>query len=281
MSLEPIENPSKCSRKRSARTAFDGISHIMMTRSPFCSAREALRFEQRDDLRGLAQRAHERDHHLHVGEAHVVANALHRRALEREAIVELRRDVARCAAKSEHRILFVRLVALAADQVRVFVRLEVGKPDDHLLRPERRGDRRHTLGDLADVELGRTRIAADALPYLALQLGRLLVDLDQRLRVDPDILVDDEFQPREADALVRELAKLERELGIADVHHDLRGHRAACDRARHRRPRRREGRHRHGRCRLRRTTPSPARRPRGCALRRRSRRPQECRARAR
>ena len=35
MSLLPIEKPSKCSRKRSARIAFDGISHIMMTRRPF------------------------------------------------------------------------------------------------------------------------------------------------------------------------------------------------------------------------------------------------------
>ncbi|MNC85257.1 hypothetical protein D3C83_08480 [compost metagenome] len=35
MSLEPMENPSKCSRNWSARIAFEGISHIMMTRSPF------------------------------------------------------------------------------------------------------------------------------------------------------------------------------------------------------------------------------------------------------
>ena len=99
-------------------------------------------------------------------------------ALEREAIVELRRDVARCAAKAQHRILLVRLEALAADEIRVLVGLEIGQPDDHLLRPERRRDRGHALGDLGDVELGRARIAADALRDLALQLGRLPVEVD-------------------------------------------------------------------------------------------------------
>src|SRR5690242_10053667 len=38
-SFEPIEKPSKYSRKRSASSAFDGISHIMMTRKPFSPRR--------------------------------------------------------------------------------------------------------------------------------------------------------------------------------------------------------------------------------------------------
>ena len=37
-----------------------------------------------------------------------------------------------------------------------------------------------------------------------------------------DVVVDDELEPREADAGVRQLRELERELRVADVHHDLR-----------------------------------------------------------
>ena len=48
MSLMPIEKPSKCSRKRSASIAFDGISHIMITRRPFSPRFRPLRREQRD-----------------------------------------------------------------------------------------------------------------------------------------------------------------------------------------------------------------------------------------
>ena len=35
MSFEPIEKPSKCSRNSSGTAAFEGISHIMITSSPF------------------------------------------------------------------------------------------------------------------------------------------------------------------------------------------------------------------------------------------------------
>ncbi len=38
-SLEPIENPSTCSRNASALIAFEGTSHIMMTSSPFSPRR--------------------------------------------------------------------------------------------------------------------------------------------------------------------------------------------------------------------------------------------------
>jgi len=39
--------------------------------------------------------------------------------------------------------------------------------------------------------------------------------------MDADVLVDDELEPGEADALVGQPAELEGELGVADVHHDL------------------------------------------------------------
>ena len=39
--------------------------------------------------------------------------------------------------------------------------------------------------------------------------------------MDADVVVDDELEPREADARVRHLREVERELRVADVHHDL------------------------------------------------------------
>ena len=43
------------------------------------------------------------------------------------------------------------------------------------------------------------------------------------LGVHADVVVDDELQPRQAHALVGQLAKIKRQLRVADVHHDLGG----------------------------------------------------------
>ena len=72
--------------------------------------------------------------------------------------------------------------------------------------------------------------------------------------MDADVAVDDELEPREAHAFVRQPPELERELGIADVHHDLgRRRRHAVERDVDDLDRR-AARRRRGRCRLRRTT---------------------------
>jgi hypothetical protein len=185
------------------------------------AARESVLRQQRDHLLGLSDRADKGDHDLDIGQSHVVAHALDRTALELEAIVELRRDIARGAAESEHRIFLVRLVARAADQVRVFVGLEVGQPDDDLLRRERRGNRGHAFDDLGDIELGRAVVAGCALGDLRLDFRRLRIELDKRLRMHADIFVDDELEAGEPHAFVRQPAELEGKLGVADVHHDL------------------------------------------------------------
>ena len=192
---------------------------------PVTAALEPLFLQKRDHHLRFLERAHERDHQLDVREAHRLANALHRGAFEGEAIVEFLRNVTSRAAEPDHRILLVRFIALAAHQVRILVRFEVRQTDDHLLGPKRRCDSRDPLGDLAHVELGRALVATDALADLALQVRRLTVELEQRLRVDADVLVDDEFETREPDAFVRQAAELERELRIADVHHELGRHR--------------------------------------------------------
>ena len=74
-------------------------------------------------------------------------------AFEREAGLVARMVVARCTAEAEHRIFLDRLVGAAADQVGVFVGLEVAQPHDHILGIERGGDHGDALGELVDEEL--------------------------------------------------------------------------------------------------------------------------------
>ena len=40
--------------------------------------------------------------------------------------------------------------------------------------------------------------------------------------MDPDVVVDNEFEPREADAVVRQTRDRKRVVRVADIHHDLR-----------------------------------------------------------
>ena len=46
--------------------------------------------------------------------------------------------------------------------------------------------------------------------------------IDERHRVNADVIVDDEFEPREADAVVRQMRNGKGVVGVADVHHYLR-----------------------------------------------------------
>ena len=91
MSFEPIEKPSKCSRNSSARIALDGSSHIMITCRPFSPRRRPCSPSSSITPSRLGERAHERDHDLDVGQAHLVAHVLQRLALHREAVGEVRR----------------------------------------------------------------------------------------------------------------------------------------------------------------------------------------------
>ena len=97
---------SRSRSRRNARgsgrrgSAFDGISHIMITRSPLRRARGPAPSAARSPsplpssvrTNGIISST--------LVKPIVVAHALHRRALEREAVVELRRDVARRAAEA-------------------------------------------------------------------------------------------------------------------------------------------------------------------------------------
>ncbi len=255
MSFDPIDMPSKYSRYRSASRALVGSSHIMMCFRPLSPRFRPLSASSCGDGLGLAQGAHERHHDLHIGQSHLVAHALQRAAFEFEAGPEHLVDVARRAAKAQHRILFVRLVVLAADQIGIFVRFEVRQAHDHRLRREGRGDLRDAFGELVDVEIHRPVVAGDLLADGVLELGALLVEFQQRPRMHADHAVDDELQARQADALVRNSREIERAVGIADVHGDLHRDRAAWNPSRCCAGRTPACPRRRSRCRLRRRTP--------------------------
>jgi hypothetical protein len=110
-SFEPIDMPSKCSRNWSARMALLGTSHIMISRRPLTPRFRPRSASISHHALGLAHGAHEGHHDLDVGQPHVVAHALERLALHREGVAELAADVAAGAAKAEHRVLFIGLVA--------------------------------------------------------------------------------------------------------------------------------------------------------------------------
>ena len=53
------------------------------------------------------------------------------------------------------------------------------------------------------------------------EIGVLLVELQERFWVHADHAIDDELQPRQADAGVGDAGEIEGPLGVAHVHHDL------------------------------------------------------------
>ena len=148
--------------------------------------------------------AAERDHQLDVGQAHLVAHALHRRAFEREALGIGRVRVARGAAKADHRIRLGRLEPAPAEQARVFVGLEVRHAHDHRLRIERRGDRADAFGQLAHEVVGRASHGPRVRRAICVAHGRVVdaLGMHQRHRMGLDVLGDDELHARQADAVV-------------------------------------------------------------------------------
>ena len=91
------------------------------------------------------------------------------------------------------------------------------------MRREGCGNARHALGELLDEEPDRVfvarHLAADLLLHARIE-GR---EVEQGARVHADHPVDDEFEPGEANAMVRDRGEIEGAVRVADVHHDAHG----------------------------------------------------------
>ena len=81
--------------------------------------------QQLGDFCSLSKCAYKRNHDFNIGQTHVVAYALDGFTFHRKRFPEIFTDVTRCTSKTKHWIFFFRLVARAANQLAVFVGLEV------------------------------------------------------------------------------------------------------------------------------------------------------------
>ena len=102
----------------------------------------------------------EGNHDAQIGQPHVLAHAAQRGTFEREAGGIGRVRVACRTAEAEHRILFLGLEALTAEQPRVLVGLEIGQADDHGLGIEGGCDHAHALREPFDEIIGRAWVVA-------------------------------------------------------------------------------------------------------------------------
>src|SRR5690606_30406588 len=97
---------------------------------------------------------------------------------------------------------------------------------------EGRADGGHAFGQLFHEEGARAGIAPGGGLDGFLQVAVDVRIVQDRLGVDVDVVVDDEFQARQADTAVGNLGEVEGQLRVADVHHDLQadvGHFAPAD----------------------------------------------------
>ena len=79
---------------------------------------------------------------------------------------------------------------------------------------------RDAFGELFDEESHRVVVARHLAADLVLHAGIEAREIEQRARVHADHAVDDELEPREADAVVRDRGEVEGPVRVADVHHD-------------------------------------------------------------
>src|SRR5690606_14783646 len=183
---------------------------------------EAVFRHQCDDLFAFFDGAAERDHRFDVGQTHVVAGTLKSEAFELKSGSVTVVVIARRSAKTDHRIFFFRFEFLAADEHRIFVRFEIGHTDDHRFRIERGGDAADPFRQTTDKEIFRRfflNAVRDRFDVFTIPQVRVIYE---RHRMYADVIVDDEFEPGEPDAVVRQTRNGERVVRVADVHHHLR-----------------------------------------------------------
>lgn len=200
----------------------DGIgrnfAHHIQAQTVFTALETMLGKDFRDGL-NFADRANEGNHQFNIGKPHFITHTLHGEAFHFEAIREAVSDVTRSTAEAQHRVFFIRFVARAANELLVFVALKVGHTNDHFARPESTRDGGHAFGKLADEELARAFVALRKTIHRVAQFARDVRIVEHQLRMQTDVVVDDEFKTSQTDAFVWNLAELERQLRVADVHH--------------------------------------------------------------
>ena len=169
-------------------------------------------------LLGGAAEGHHRDR---VGQPHPLPHPFKGLTFQGESRGEGSGGVTGGAAPAQHRILLNRLKGCSAQKPGVFVALEIGETQNHRSGMERRRDAGHPLGQLVDVVLARILVAPDQSgDLLPLLLRTELLGMEQRQRMDADVVGDDELQPRQPDAVAGDGGQVEGLLRIAHIHQD-------------------------------------------------------------
>ena len=115
----------------------------------------------------------------------------------------------------------MRLVAITAEEAGVLVGLEVRHSYDHRMRRERRRDRRDALYDPPYKEITRRLVCRNEVTDLAVQRLVKQILFEQRLRMNADLVIDDELQPGQPNSSVRQPGECEGLIRRPDIHHDL------------------------------------------------------------
>src|SRR5690625_1957828 len=185
------------------------------------AARKAVAGQQIDHTLGLWNGTHEGNHDFHVGQAHFIADFLQRLAFHSEALGEVVGQIARRAAEAQHRVFFFGFIARATNQLAIFVGFEIGQADNDRLGVEGGSDGADPFRQFLDEEGTRAGVSAGGGFHRSFQFGINVRVVQHGFGVNVDVVVNDEFQSCKPDAVVGNLGKIERQLRVADVHHDL------------------------------------------------------------
>ncbi len=182
----------------------------------------------RKNLVGFFERAAKRNEYHDVIKPHIIAYATQGFAFEPERFFETVVIVTRCTAPADHRVFFLRLVQVAADERAVFVGLEIGGTDDDIVRMKTSRDLCDAFRKLVDVKLRFVGVAMREFVDLPhdiefVRITRVFERLvfDERIGVHAYVRVDDELESTESHAFDRQVMIFERFFGRADVDHDL------------------------------------------------------------
>ena len=168
------------------------FAHHVKAKTVFATL-QTVAFHNSNRLTGFFNGANERHHQFHIRQAHFVTHELHGVAFHAEAFGKGIGDVARSTAEAQHGIFFFRFIAIATDQLTVFVALEVTHTHDDLVGPECGSNRCNTFSDLAFEEVHRALVAGRQTFNSVTQFTVHIRVVQHHLRVDTDIVVDDEF----------------------------------------------------------------------------------------
>ena len=117
--------------------------------------------------------------------------------------------------------MFFWLVALAANQLGVFIALKIAQTYDHWIWRKRGGDGGHAFGQAIHIKIDRAGIALNTRINLGFDRCVLLIVFQQCFWVHANVAIDNHFKARQTHAGIGQLTKFKRAFWVRDIHHNL------------------------------------------------------------